>query len=385
MLPRLGIGKFEVGYVETMVDDGKNDDTNILLTIYYPADSTLTCEESEHPLWLARKEYLEGLAEYRNSSTLWLQFIYKWFIGSKRIPARSHLALSNTAANYPVLIFSHGLAACRNFYSIFCSSLASYGYVVAIVEHRDRSACWTYKLEIDETTKKRIEVPVKFRKLMPTEDEFQLRSGQLQKRVAECIKTLHILEELNLGQHNSDQHTGKKLLLGNDFAWSQFKGRLDIDRIFIAGHSFGGATAIATATALSTNFSAVVVLDGWMFPIDKELLTRVRQPILFLNAEDFQSEESIKDMLQVVENSKHSILLTLNDALHQSFTDFPILIPKMLRNWLEIKTLRDPKQYSEAVIELTAHFLKSYNEDFRAALPNLLTYEDIITIGAKFP
>uniref|UniRef100_A0A8R1XTP8 1-alkyl-2-acetylglycerophosphocholine esterase n=2 Tax=Onchocerca TaxID=6281 RepID=A0A8R1XTP8_ONCVO len=302
-----------------------------------------------------------------------------------KIPARWNLALSSTATNYPVLIFSHGLAACRNFYSIYCSSLASHGYVVAVVEHRDRSACWTYKLEIDNTTGRRIEMPVKFRKLMPTEDEFQLRNRQLQKRVAECIKTLHILEELNLGQHNSDQQTGKKLLLGNDFVWSQFKGRLDTERIFIAGHSFGGATAIATVAALPANFSAAVVLDGWMFPIDKELLTRVRQPVLFMNTEKFQSEASIKYMLQVVKNSRHSVLLTLNGALHQSFTDFPILIPKKLRRFLNLKTLRDPKQYSETVIELTAHFLKSYNEDFRAALPSLLTYKNIITIGAKFP
>ncbi|VDN00091.1 unnamed protein product, partial [Onchocerca ochengi] len=146
-------------------------------------------------------------------------------------------------------------------------------------------------------------------------------------------------------------------------------GRLDTERIFIAGHSFGGATAIATVAALPANFSAAVVLDGWMFPIDKELLTRVRQPVLFMNTEKFQSEASIKYMLQVVKNSRHSVLLTLNGALHQSFTDFPILIPKKLRRFLNLKTLRDPKQYSETVIELTAHFLKSYNEDFRAALP----------------
>ncbi|VDM94722.1 unnamed protein product, partial [Onchocerca ochengi] len=299
------------------------------------------------------------------------------------IPANWHLELSSAAANYPVLIFSHGLAACRNFYSIFCSSLASYGYVVAVVEHRDRSACWTYKLKIDKMTGKRIEVPVKFRKLMPTDDEFQLRNGQLQKRVAECNKTLHILKELNLGQYNSDQRTGKKLLLGNDFAWSQFKGRLDTDRIFIAGHSFGGATAIATAATLPTNFSAAVILDGWMFPIDKELLSRVRLPILFVNSEDFHSEASINDILQVVKNSNHSVLLTLNEAMHQSFTDFPILIPEELRGWLELETLRDPMQYSETAIELTAHFLKSYNENFLAALPNLLKYKNIITIGAK--
>ncbi|KAM3727624.1 Platelet-activating factor acetylhydrolase [Dirofilaria immitis] len=273
ILPRLGNGKFEVGYAEIMVSDGENDDTGILLTIYYPADSTLTYEKSQHPLWLTRKEYIDGVAAYRNSSTLLLRFINKYIIGKRRIPARQHLALNNTVTSYPVLIFSHGLSGCRNFYSVYCSSVASHGYIVAIIEHRDRSACWTYKLKIDETTGKKIEIPVKIRKLMPTDDEFQLRNGQLHKRTAECIETVHLLEELNLGQLSSDQQTERKLLLGNDFLWSQFKSRLDTSRIFIAGHSFGGITAIAAAVAAPTTFSAVVVLDGWMFPIDKELLT----------------------------------------------------------------------------------------------------------------
>lgn len=37
------------------------------------------------------------------------------------------------------------------------------------------------------------------------------------------MKTLHVLKELNLGQYSSDQQTAKKLMLGDDFAWSQFK------------------------------------------------------------------------------------------------------------------------------------------------------------------
>ncbi|VDM94162.1 unnamed protein product [Onchocerca ochengi] len=84
-LPRLGTGKFEVGYVEAMVvDNDDNDDNGILLTIYYPADDTLTCQESKHPLWLSRMEYLEGLAEYRNLSAQWLQFVYDQFIEQLR-------------------------------------------------------------------------------------------------------------------------------------------------------------------------------------------------------------------------------------------------------------------------------------------------------------
>lgn len=50
-----------------------------------------------------------------------------------------------------------------------------------------------------------------------------LHTFQLHRRVAECVKTLHVLEELNLGQYSSEQQIRKKLLLGDDFDWSQLK------------------------------------------------------------------------------------------------------------------------------------------------------------------
>lgn len=75
--------------------------------------------------------------------------------------------------------------------------------------------------------------------------------------------------------------------------------------------------------------------------------------------------------------------MNFSEALHHSFTDFPFLIPEMLCRWLGMRSLCDPVHFAEAVVELTAHFLKSYYEDPHGVL-DLLTYGNIVTVGAKF-
>lgn len=76
-------------------------------------------------------------------------------------------------------------------------------------------------------------------------------------------------------------------------------------------------------------------------------------------------------------------VLDFSEAMHHSFTDFPLLIPGMLCRWLGVESLCDPVQCAEAMIELTAHFLKSCYEDSNTAL-NLLTYEKIITKEVRY-
>jgi len=61
----------------------------------------------------------------------------------------------------------------------------------------------------------------------------------VKQRADECRKTLDILGLLNDGADLND-------MMGNGFNFKQFKGRVDISRVGILGHSFGGATAVLT-------------------------------------------------------------------------------------------------------------------------------------------
>uniref|UniRef100_A0AAY5KKW9 1-alkyl-2-acetylglycerophosphocholine esterase n=1 Tax=Esox lucius TaxID=8010 RepID=A0AAY5KKW9_ESOLU len=188
--------------------------------LYYPC---VADEDAERPEWIPRKEYLYGLADFMK---------FNRNLSSFKIPAAMNAPYKQNG-KCPVIIFSHGLGAFRTLYSAIGVELASQGFIVAAVEHRDESASATFFYEKTEEMEKWMY----YRALKPGEAEFPLRNSQVKKRADECIAALERLIEIN---------SGKKMenVLQTKFDWTTLENSMDLCRIAVMGHSFGGATVI---------------------------------------------------------------------------------------------------------------------------------------------
>ncbi|MFH4982350.1 hypothetical protein AB6A40_009059 [Gnathostoma spinigerum] len=386
-LPLVGRGRYAVGCADLMVDDGQEGDSGVFARIFYPAVEEQN-SDTERPLWVPRSEYIYGLASYRKVSPKKYNFLFAWLVGEKRIAAGWQKPLfvqSDDQMRFPLVVYSHGLSSCRLFQSAFCSSLASHGFIVAAVEHRDRSACWTYTVQKDSSTENAVEQPINMRFLTSEDNEFEIRNSQLHKRVSECVKLLGILEEINMGDFCGvrSSSVGSNLILGDDFDWSQFKGRIDLRQTSIIGHSFGGATALA-ASASSSDITCAVVIDGWMFPIEKDIYNQIQRPALFLNAAGFQWATNVRSMLEIGGERNKNVLLTFGDTMHASFTDFSLAIPTLFARCFGLCGKTDPYRCMEATVEICVKFLKKEfggsSEEFWNAVRN---YDDFVSQGTN--
>lgn len=155
----------------------------VLFTIFYPCESPSSSYETaassalggclpfkrrqrgtataDRPLWLERplRETGQAFAHMLPGAPSWMMRSLVWTLGRKvkvaaaagapplSPPSRSaspndhtDAAEQNEDSKWPVVIFSHGLSGDRHAYSHFCGELASRGFVVVAIEHRDGTA-----------------------------------------------------------------------------------------------------------------------------------------------------------------------------------------------------------------------------------------------------
>ncbi|KAK9454398.1 platelet-activating factor acetylhydrolase [Dipodascopsis uninucleata] len=257
-------GPYTVGSVEieirspwpkTYAAIGTSIDT-LLFRIFYPADihddAPNTVKSYPQPYWFTEngKEYLKNLLLFLGMSKRVAGVACNMpFVTRAKLPCLSNAPLLPPPGGqkWPLVVFSHGLGGTRNAYSQFCGSVASYGNVVIVPEHRDMSAAVSYVGDIDENGEYHgLKGEVNFRRVMGvSEDARQLRANQLAQRTREIISILRVIDETkpNLVARPENHHQKEGSGVNVEFDWSYVntaKGQA-----YLAGHSFGAATMVS--------------------------------------------------------------------------------------------------------------------------------------------
>lgn len=162
-------------------------------------------------------------------------------------------------SKWPVIIFSHGVGCSRLMYSAFCGEMASRGYVVVAIEHRDGtgpSSCITAEggiqrdfywldwsdlhwVDLDEQPK----------------NDTTLRHVQLEVRKAELEQVIKAVHRISQGEQVQQTRLSR-----GGWDWTPWTS-IDPASPIIAGHSFGGSLALAAAANSRFDFSRVIVFD----------------------------------------------------------------------------------------------------------------------------
>ncbi|KAL4149504.1 hypothetical protein QTP88_003439 [Uroleucon formosanum] len=340
--------------------------------------------------WMPNDTYLKAFSNSLNLP-LW---IFKYIppvigLGPYYIPTISDAPLSDKQQSYPLIIFSHGYAATRFVCSAFCNTLASHGFIVAAIEHRDKSSPITYYYDSPESAEQDKPTWVDYRYFEKPDntDNYLLKNSQMKIRHRECTKLLNTFFSINAGDSVKNVHK-------SSFDLKQFNGKIDVNKIIMSGFSFGGATSIYNAYH-DPRYHVVILIDCWMFPLKSEPFLNVQQPILFINSHTFQFPANLRLTRQYSYSKGIRRVYTLKNTTHESPTDSPSIyghwldlqiLKKLnhktslhLQSSLAIQFLRDtigfPTNSDNAQI-----FIKEHSDDF---IEDFISYKKIIkrTIG----
>lgn len=317
---------------------------------------------------------------------------------------------------FPVIIFSHGLGGSRLCYSAICGELASFGFIVVAMEHRDGSGARTHvslpedidPAEIESSTAKIYtnedsdldsggkKVQGRGRKgvnpyyvvdyILPKDNaqdtsphnpqgvDKVLRSAQIELRQEEIKEAFYVIGLINegRGEEVAKMNLRKKGNIGSSsmgltgIEWQDWKGSMFLNNVSMMGHSFGGATTVHlcrddTLTWLGSG----LILDAWgqaTPPGGDKPSNTVTKPIIAMSSEAFMHwKENYDRVVSFCNEARESgalcWMLTIAGSTHLAMTDFAVLYPVWMS--LFMKSLVSPSRAFYLTIVASLEFLEA--------------------------
>ncbi|MDQ0193625.1 alpha/beta hydrolase family protein [Paenibacillus wynnii] len=332
--------------------DNPKDHRELMVQVWYPSPEG---EQGE------KNSYVPYLPQF--SQEISKQFGIPAFLFDYLHLVKTHSTvqskLSEAATKYPIVLFSPGLGGTR-FQNMFqVEELASHGYIVVGMEHPYHTVATVFP---DGHT-------TGFRKmnLMDLSASDKMTSEIMVKDIQFVLDQIESL--------NRDDSTGR------------FKGRFDLDRIGIMGHSIGGAAA-AQMLLLDPRVKAGINMDGTFFgePIPE---SGFKKPFMLMNSElpaatetEKQPPQEMLDKFGLTLEGFNSITkdfvarkqnsladggyqLTIRHTQHFSYSDFYMYSP--LLQWMEGIS---PKHEHQIINAYTVAFFDQFLQNKPSSLLN---------------
>lgn len=260
-----------------------------------PADRRGVVVQAWYPALVERRKqlpYMDGLGRLPPTIVGIPRFVFRRF-GEADTLAEGGARVADNEGAWPVLIFSHGHGAMRAVYTGLLADLASRGYMVLAVDH-------PYEAAVTQLADGRM-VPFLRRdgggdgaRIAYMEREVLVRAADVR----------FVLDQIH-----------RPSALGPVLA-----GHVDPNRVAVAGHSFGGATAVLVASH-DLRVRAAADIDGMLYGAPRG--ETFQGPLLLLESDStFQIRpyvEATREVLARVPSSGWRY--AIGGANHFSFTD----------------------------------------------------------------
>eukprot|EP00947_MAST-08B_sp_MAST-8B-sp1_P002798 g2798.t1 len=334
--------------------------------VYYPTSAAADDCATSYPYM--RPAALSGLAE----AVAKPEWVFKLFgLGSAPTDALTALKTGKppplpreTESLLPVVIFSHGLYGHMDLHAALGMSLARAGFVCLVLEHEGRAA--SYCKTEDGRVLTYLSPPPLTSEAKASYEGYldfcrDFRAPILAHREREIATVMRSLrgqgpaprpltgagEELLPTMSKSDTDNQIK---GHDTAMmaqaaSEHLGslvqRLDLGRVTMAGHSFGGATAVVAAQSelkdLKGAFSSLLLYDPWSEPLTQASLAKGlgSLPTFCLLCEAFSAEAGNKFagltehlLSEQASGTTRAVAAVLPGTKHPWASDVPFWLPQ---------------------------------------------------------
>lgn len=227
-------GPFQVGHKDIHISSTGN-----AISVFYPMDKhvyaeIMANEPHRNSMW-ARYGYNTRLGGARATAPWGSDkhshpFVWKFIENTRMLtvedgPLAKVFWTDNEAERKPLIpmLYSHGLTSCRTFQSGSCKDFASHGYIVFAIDHHDGTCNYSRLKNGDD----------KYWTSLINPEDWDNWISRLEIRLTESTGMIDDLYD----QQN---------LVQNTLGFSP-NVRLDLNKLIVGGHSFGGMSAAYTA------------------------------------------------------------------------------------------------------------------------------------------